>query len=64
MERFFKVQVQGRSGPGLSCIEPVTYRQRFLRRMEELVDFDMDEMDTVPGITKADSSIMEEDEEV
>jgi hypothetical protein len=32
--------------------------------MEELVDFDMDEMDTVPGITKSDSSIMEEDEEV
>jgi hypothetical protein len=63
MERFFKVQIQGKSSPGLSCIEPVTYRQRFLRRMEELVDFDMDELD-LPTNKSGDSSILEEDEEV
>jgi 1-phosphatidylinositol-4-phosphate 5-kinase len=67
MERFFKVQIQGKSGPGLSCIEPVTYRQRFLRRLEELVDFDMDEMDPSllnPSLKADDSSILEEDEDV
>lgn len=37
LERFYKVAVLGRSGAGLSCIEPVEYRKRFLRRMEELI---------------------------
>ena len=37
LERFYKVVILGRSGAGLSCIEPVAYRQRFLSRMEELV---------------------------
>lgn len=65
MERFFKVQIQGKSGAGLSCIEPVTYRQRFLRRMEELVDFDMDEMDlpNTNSTRSGDSSAILEEEE-
>lgn len=37
MERFYKVVILGCSGAGLSCIEPVAYRQRFLSRMQELV---------------------------
>ena len=66
MERFFKVQIQGKSGQGLSCIEPVTYRQRFLRRMEELVDFDMDEADPLPSTKNtgdSSCSIQEEEED-
>lgn len=39
-ERFFKTRVKGESPEGLSCIEPVTYRQRFLRRMEDLLDLE------------------------
>jgi 1-phosphatidylinositol-4-phosphate 5-kinase len=63
MERFFKVQIQGRSGDGLSCIEPVTYRDRFLGRMEELVDFDTEELaqDVHPQQNRG-SVIDEEDE--
>ena len=61
LERFFKVKIQGKSGDGLSCIEPVTYRQRFLRRMEELVDFDMDEPES-PARTTEDSAIREDEE--
>lgn len=61
LERFFKVQIQGKSGAGLSCIEPVAYRQRFLRRMEELVDYDIDELDLS---SKSDNApIREADEE-
>ncbi len=40
VERFFKVYVKGESPEGLSCLEPVQYRQRFLRRMEELLDLE------------------------
>lgn len=39
-ERFFKTRVKGDSPEGLSCVEPVTYRQRFLRRMEDLLDIE------------------------
>lgn len=40
MERFFKVYVKGEPPEGLSCLEPVAYRARFLRRMEELLDLE------------------------
>ena len=37
MEHFFKVYILGRNPAGISCIEPVAYRKRFLSRIEELV---------------------------
>lgn len=61
MERFLKVQIQGRSGPGLSCIEPVTYRERFLNRMEELVDFDTQEQEA--SLASSLNPMLEGDEE-
>lgn len=52
-ERFIKIHVKGDSPEGLSCLEPVAYRQRylpppsrpsprirFLRRMEDLLDLE------------------------
>lgn len=63
MERFFKVQIQGKSGDGLSCIEPVTYRERFLNRMEDLVDFDTQEQDNDPVPAKDRSSSIQEEED-
>ena len=39
--------MQGRSGSGLSCIEPVTYQQRFMRRMQELVGLDTEDVDVM-----------------
>jgi hypothetical protein len=51
-ERFVKIHLKGDSPEGLSCLEPVAYRQRFahtiapltpcrfLRRMEDLLDLE------------------------
>jgi hypothetical protein len=40
LERFFKVYFKGEPVEGLSCMEPVSYRSRFLRRMEELLELE------------------------
>ncbi len=38
-----KVTLKGDSLEGVSCIEPVAYRERFLRAMEDLIPVDDDD---------------------
>lgn len=40
MERFFKIRVQGADLDGLSAVEPETYKERFLRKLEDIIDID------------------------
>jgi hypothetical protein len=40
VERILKVYFKGEPPEGLSCMEPIGYRSRFLRRMEELLDLE------------------------
>mmetsp|Transcript_4901 Transcript_4901/g.8025 ORF Transcript_4901/g.8025 Transcript_4901/m.8025 type:complete len:162 (+) Transcript_4901:353-838(+) len=38
MERFIKVNIYGYDADGLSAIEPEQYRDRFLKKMEDILD--------------------------
>jgi hypothetical protein len=40
LERFFKINFRGADPQGLSSIEPKTYKDRFLRKIEDILDFD------------------------
>jgi hypothetical protein len=40
LERFFKVHLKGNDPEGLSAINPDIYRDRFMRRIEDILDFD------------------------
>ncbi len=40
MERFFKVNFRGADPNGLSAIEPKLYKERFLRKVEDILDFE------------------------
>lgn len=42
LERFYKVHVRGADANGLSAIEPIAYRDRFIRHMEDILDFTND----------------------
>jgi len=38
LERFFKVNFGGCDPNGLSAIEPALYRERFLKKIEDILD--------------------------
>lgn len=40
LERFFKLNLYGHDPDGLSAIEPVQYRDRFLRKVEDILTSD------------------------
>jgi hypothetical protein len=40
MERFFKTKFKGANPIGLSAIEPKIYKERFLRKIEDILDFE------------------------
>jgi hypothetical protein len=40
LERFFKVHLKGNDPEGLSAINPDIYRDRFMRRIEDILDFE------------------------
>lgn len=42
-ERFFKLNFKGADPAGLSSIDPVRYKDRFISRLEELLDVDENE---------------------
>ncbi len=44
LERFYKTTFAGADPFGLSAIEPVCYRDRFMKKIEDILDFD----DSVP----------------
>lgn len=66
-ERFFKINFRGADPDGLSAIEPEIYRDRFIRRMEELLDMEESELalarnndpDAMRSSSSSQSSVVE-----
>ena len=40
LERFSRIMLRGTSPEGLSVIEPSAYRDRFLRKIDDIIDVD------------------------